>query len=701
MVALRAVRVGRGVRWGGCRCSGRRARRLVASVLAVAAVLIVTGLAAAVQAQPTLGRAAVAGDEPLWTILPSEGGSATVDLGPAGAGAPVSVRVYLTGRDPRGLAAYASAVSDPASPRYGKYVSPAIVQERFGPSAHQVRAVRGWLESAGLTVEAVTAHYIKASGTASQAQAAFGVAWHSFQVNESGTIQQGPPPGAQLTARGRVAADVLGVVPLEIGLPGSTGAKLRAKGLIARQQTRIALSANYSPDAAPTPPPCSTYWGQNAATTLPPAYGQTQPYLPCGYTPQQLRSAYGVPHELTGTGVTVAVVHPWRQPNAAQDVATFGSGHGEPLGSGQLTELLQPGLDQSCANGIVAGPYDLSNEETGDLEAVHDMAPNAKLIYLGTNCDDDLASIPDLDALTRIVDKQLASIVSNSWALGINALSSPGLIRAYEQIFQQGALEGIGFYFAAGDSGDNATVFPDGKPHTFYPTSDPWATSVGGTSIAISQDNRYQWETGWGDDVAGLSPEGTSWAGLPGVFAFGSGGGTSDTFAQPFYQHGVVPISLSEAHGSSTPMRVIPDIAADADLATAVLGGATINGTFVQGPGFGTSVSCPLIAGIQADAEQAAWRPLGFANPAIYTRYRTPAYHDVTDQPLGPSISLADVVPGDGGSPPLLATLGHDHGLAATPGYDNVTGVGTPTTRYFRSYPSRQAAAGLKRNTPS
>ena len=53
----------------------------------------------------------------------------------------------------------------------------------------------------------------------------------------------------------------------------------------------------------------------------------------------------------------------------------------------------------------------------------------------------------------------------------------------------------------------------------------------------------------------------------------------------------------------------------------------------------GTSVSVQLIAGMQADAEQAAGVALGFANPAVYARYGTGAYHDVTRAHPTPSTS--------------------------------------------------------------
>ena len=49
----------------------------------------------------------------------------------------------------------------------------------------------------------------------------------------------------------------------------------------------------------------------------------------------------------------------------------------------------------------------------------------------------------------------------------------------------------------------------------------------------------------------------------------------------------------------------------------------------------GTSVASPTFAGIEADAQQAAGHDLGFANPAIYARAGSRAFHDVTQAPFG------------------------------------------------------------------
>jgi subtilase family serine protease len=111
----------------------------------------------------------------------------------------------------------------------------------------------------------------------------------------------------------------------------------------------------------------------------------------------------------------------------------------------------------------------------------------------------------------------------------------------------------------------------------------------------------------------------------------------------------------------------------------------------------GTSVACPTFAGIEADAQQAAGYDIGFANPAIYLRYGTAAFHDVTDHPFGPG-HLAEVRnnyshPGIKGLPLVtyLRTLGIDgegaSTLRATAGYDDSTGVGSPRS-YIQSFES-------------
>jgi subtilase family serine protease len=647
------------VAWAGALAAGSLAVGLAGFAAAPAQAL------AASQPQ----RLAVSGSHPAWAT-----GSA--DVGPVPRGTVITARVYLAGRDPAGMAAYATQVSDPGSALYGHYLTPAQYEQRFGPTGAQISAVRQWLTGAGLRVTAVTSHYVATSGTEAEDAAAFGTALRYYRVD--GTVQRAPQ--AAVTVPDSAAGAVLTVLGLATSNAKITPDVATTSPVSAAGPVRSAASAA----------DCSRYWGQDPATGLPPAYGKHRAYVLCGYVPHQLRTAYGVSGSgLTGKGVTIAIVDPGASPTIASDVNTYMRRHGEPVfRAGQFRQYLPSNLASSC--GTELAPY---GEEHLDIEAAHSMAPDADIAYVAADC----TSLTDaVDAETEIVDGHLADIVSDSWHLGIESQMPAGLVPAFEQVFEQGAIEGIGFYFSSGDHGDWSPFTPNGQKAVQYPGSDPWVTSVGGTSLATSADGRYRWETGWGDDIAPLSANGKSWTNPPGTFAGGSGGGASELFTQPYYQRGIVPASLA---GAAKPMRVMPDIAADADPATGMLIGLTEQQSASSPQEYtevvvgGTSEACPLIAGIEADAEQALGMPIGFANPAIYLRYGTRAYHDVTDYPLGAGVQIAAVLSLAGapaGEPPdALVTLAHDTSLRATRGYDDVTGVGSPTAAYLRSYRRR------------
>jgi subtilase family serine protease len=636
----------------------------------MAAVTLVSGaavLSPSAQASVSPPRQAVAGMRPSWA-------GPSADKGAVPGGTPISVRVYLAGQDPAGLASYARQVSDPASASYRHYLSPAQFERRFGPTGTQLRAVTSWLAGAGLTVTVANDNYVAARGTAARAATAFGTELHSYRTAQ-GTLRA---PRSAVTVPASVAPAVLTIT----GLSTSD----------ARPRTDL---------AAPSPineGTCSEYWGQKTASTLPPAYGHTLDYDLCGYVPPQLRAAYGVNRSgLTGKGVRIAIVDEGASPTIVGDVSTYMRRHGgQQLRPGQLTEYLPSDIAQSCAP--LSGQPAAYGEESLDVEAAHTMAPDAGIAYVGADCTADPTGL--LDAETRIVDGRLADIVSDSWHLGTEAQMTPDIVTAFQQVFERGAVEGIGFYFSSGDHGDWSAVTPGHQPAIQFPGGDPWVTSVGGTSLAMGPTNRYEWEAGWGTDIAQLSADGATWTGLPGTFAGGAGGGASALFAQPFYQRGVVPYSLSHPGGATTAVRVMPDIAADADPNTGMLIGLTTPFTpggptrYVEAVVGGTSEATPLIAGIQADAQQAQHGiPIGFANPAIYARYGTAAYHDVTDQPLGRGVVVAAA---DAGRDPvtgaitnLAITYAKDSSLHATRGYDDVTGVGTPTSGYLDSYRGR------------
>jgi subtilase family serine protease len=156
----------------------------------------------------------------------------------------------------------------------------------------------------------------------------------------------------------------------------------------------------------------------------------------------------------------------------------------------------------------------------------------------------------------------------------------------------------------------------------------------------------------------------------------------SSVYAEPDYQKRAVPTALATDSGTARASRVMPDISADAGIAWLVgWTGAATDGAYAELPaGGGTSASAPLIAGLEADAMQAAGDPLGFANPAIYSLNGTKAIRDILSvNPADPPILLGDQTSYAGIDPTQLTTLGEDATLTVAPGYDDATGLGAAT----------------------
>ncbi|MFC1409951.1 protease pro-enzyme activation domain-containing protein [Streptacidiphilus sp. N1-12] len=647
-------------------------------------------LAVPSQAAPVAAKAKVlAGTRPAWA-------TASADQGAVAANAVTSATVYLNGQDPAALAAYAKAVSSPGNASYGKFLTAAQAKAKFLATPAQIKAVQDWLTGAGLKIGSTTEHAITVSGNTAAIKRAFGTSLHQYKLK--GKTVHAPTANAVIPAA--VASDVIGVVGLATVTPAakpqSISVNTAAQG----------AGAKPSKTGLPTVATCSDYWGQKAAKGAPYGYVAKTSFDQCSFYPSQLRKAYGITASgLTGKGATVAIIDAFGSSTMEADANQYSTNHGDKaFKPGQYSEIVTP--DQWNNVDACGGAAGWAPEEALDVEMVHGLAPDAKVVYVGANSctDDDLGA-----ALANVVDNHLADVVSNSWGeimhSSVNGDYPPELIAAYEQIFQQGAIEGIGFDFSAGDCGDSspgaAATGANCDPTTTeaqanWPDSSQWVTSVGGTALAISsKKGDYGFETDMGTLRSALTADQKGWSPLPGAFYFGGGGGVSQDFAQPWYQGPVVPSALAHTlqtgvH-SDTAQRVTPDISMNGDLYTSVLVGISDGAAYSEGGYGGTSVSAPEFSAVQADAIQAhGGRPLGFANPAIYSRAGGKSYTDVVNesavkgQPPLSAVFDAGIV--DGTLRARLIAFGRDYGLTAVKGYDSATGVGSPTETYLKSF---------------
>jgi subtilase family serine protease len=645
----------------------RRVCVAVVTMVALAFGALVFGAAAA--GASSSGRAALAGSVPSWAKSSSfKGAAAGTDS--------VGFRVYLGWRNEGAAQALAKAVSTPSSPSYGHYLTPQQFRQQFAPSQGDVNAVESWLRSQGFQVDYVPLnnHYIEAEGTVAQANAAFGVTLNEYGYDGM-TLRA---PSSALT----IPSSLAGVVESVVGLDESAA--------LVRPDS---ASTNASPSFGfRNAGPFSTFWADNTATIL----GLTFPWVPQGYTPPMLRGAYGVAGSLDGSGQTVAIIDAYASPTIFQDAHTYSqlNDPGHVLQQSQFHQIVPPGIFNRPQN-RAQDPQGWYGEETLDVEAVHAMAPGANILYVGAP-----NNYQDLDAaLNHVVDQHLANIVTNSYGFIGEALP-PGFIKPYEQTIEQGVIEGIGIYFSSGDFGDNSLLFGI-SPTADWPASSPFVTAVGGTSLGVGAGDTYVGETGWSTARSRLqyvngSPD--HWGSA--VFTGGGGGGPSHIFPAPWYQSGV---------STDNGMRTTPDISMVGDPNTGFLmgqtqffpdgscggGATTCYGQFRIG---GTSLSSPLLAGVMALVDQQradnSLPPLGFANPAIYAAYaqNNGSLHDVQGTTIGGfdwvfrndffnTLNANDTNPviAPNGIITSKRTLGFTGQFIQTgPGYDDMTGVGTP-----------------------
>ena len=154
----------------------------------------------------------------------------------------------------------------------------------------------------------------------------------------------------------------------------------------------------------------------------------------------------------------------------------------------------------------------------------------------------------------------------------------------------------------------------------------------------------------------------------------------------PAYQQGV-------ATGCSS--RGVPDLSMVGDPNTGMLIGETqaFGAQTVWGKGTkygeyrigGTSLASPLTAGLNAVAQQGRSR-IGFANPLLYSLAKTsnPFYDVKPEGPVGEiRVDYANGLNGDNGTATSVRTFNQDSSLTTGPGWDQVSGLGSPTAGYI------------------
>ncbi len=291
---------------------------------------------------------------------------------------------------------------------------------------------------------------------------------------------------------------------------------------------------------------------------------------PNGFTPNQIRTAYGVSQISIGgvagdgAGETIAIVDAFNQPNIVSDLHNFDQQFGLP-DPPSFTVVNQTGQTSPLPMNAPAGTW--GTEISLDVEWAHSMAPKANIILVEANSalDSDLDAV----AVPTAADLPGVSVVSMSFG-GPEFLGETSL----DPLFTTPAGHSPVTFLAS--TGDSAA--PGG-----YPAFSPNVVAVGGTSLFLNGDNTYNHETAWNLTGSGATQQ-------------GGGGGVSTQEPVPSYQ---------TALGFSG--RATPDISFDANPAT----GVAVYDSYDNGASTpweqvgGTSLAAPAVAGLISIVDEA------------------------------------------------------------------------------------------------
>jgi subtilase family serine protease len=374
------------------------------------------------------------------------------------------------------------------------------------------------------------------------------------------------------------------------------------------------------------------------------------------YSPQEIRTAYGlnglIDAGMVGAGQTIVIIDSFGSPTLAADLSVFDAGYGlpDPPSLTVLSPLGSVPFDPND-NTMVNWAF----ETTLDVQWAHAMAPGAAIVVLTSPIaeTEGVQGLPEFLALEKYaLDHHLGKIISQSWAATENTLfasvagpQGPQVIADYQAFYARAAAESVTVLAAAGDTG-SANVESDSVtfytfPTVNFPASSPLVTAVGGTNLIADTSGNYQSETVWNDGSGS------------------GGGGISQIFQEPFYQRFSLP---KHVQAELAGKRGIPDVSYHADCVNFIL---VYSGFLPGGEGYyficGTSEGSPQWAGIVADLNQYAGRPLGFLNPTLYAVGGLGGFRQ-----FGRDITV--------GTNAFLGVPGY----SAASGWDLATGWGTP-----------------------
>jgi hypothetical protein len=397
-----------------------------------------------------------------------------------------------------------------------------------------------------------------------------------------------------------------------------------------------------------------------------------------GYSPDQIAKAYNLDQNASASsGQTVGIVDAFNDPNVTADLNHFDTQYGLPTETGTSFRV----VNQSGASSPLPSNNAGWGEEISlDVQSVRGLCHLCKIILVETTDN----SFTNLAAGVNEAVALGATEVSNSYGGAEEATAgNSSIINSYDH-------HGIPIVASSGDDGyhdfDQINASNPASGESNVPASYRTVVGVGGTSLYLNADSSRAGETAWNENGPGDA------FGFNLAASLGAGGsGCSAIYTAKGWQSNVSGYS---ALGCGAGMRSEVDVAAVADPFT----GFDLYDSFSE-PGWmtigGTSLASPVIAAMFAVSGGGH----GIQYPALtlYGHLKSDTSSHVNDVKIGGeglcgTESVTQCLASVGQNPNTLGFGDVDCGFAdsgstilanrtqcnAAPGFDGVSGVGTP-----------------------
>ncbi len=531
----------------------------------------------------------------------------------------IEVSIWLNLHNRGEMDEVARQLYDRTSPSFRHFLNRSEIAQRFAPTADEAKTVQRFFEAHNLKVVAVGPDnfFVRAQGTVSDVQTAFHVQLNNYQVrdkvvraNSSDAYVEGEAGPLVRAVSGLDSGEY--VHPLALRSASQPAGKAEPTTLA---KAVTAADSGFFQSVCFPGPKTETY---STGGSLPIATYKGNSYFSsgpgCGYSPANIYGAYNLNglHAAgnNGTGQTIVIIDWCPTPTIKQDANAFSARFGLPLLTASTFKIIQVPTPSTCEGPDV--------ETNLDVEWAHAIAPGANIDLLAPTT----ASFEDVDeGEFYAVNYQLGNVISGSFGAP-ESFTPASVIETENLIAEIAAMSGISIQYSSGDDGDYSAF---GIPATVSaPADSPWATALGGVSVALNAENAIEWQTGWGTNETLLTDTGTIFDPPLGFgFAGGSGGGTSNCatqdskgnclagFPKPAFQKGL-----------PGKYRQLPDISWVADPFTGVVVVISEPGSSLSRCGSrweGRALRAPMFSGLWAIANQEAGAPLGQAAQYVYS----------------------------------------------------------------------------------